>query len=310
MADLREVPANFLRGAAMGSADIVPGVSGGTVALVLAIYQRLIVAIRTGSSALGRLVRLDLRGALGLLREVEWVFLVPLGAGILSAVLVLAASIEDQLEEHPVQMAGLFLGLVAGAAVVALGLLTRRDAREWTLIGVAGLAFFLLLGFADTAKAADPAAVVPPWQFFLAGSIAICAMILPGVSGSFLLVALGMYQPVLAAVTSRDYGSLAVFLLGCVVGLALFSQLLHWALSEHYDTVMALMIGLLVGSLRILWPWPDGGASAELGRPDEAVLLTVALAVVGFVVVLGVDRIAHRLERRTPRDEAEELRAS
>jgi putative membrane protein len=310
MADLREVPANFLRGAAMGSADIVPGVSGGTVALVLAIYHRLIVAIRTGSSALGRLLRLDVRGAIRRLGEVEWLLLIPLGAGILTAVLLLASTIEHQLEAHPVQMAGLFLGLVAGAAVVATGLLTRRDAREWALIAGSGVAFFLLLGLTDSALEARAVGEVPAWQFFLSGAIAICAMILPGVSGSFLLVAMGMYQPVLAAVTSRDYVSLAVFLLGCVVGLALFSQLLHWALSEHYDTVMALMIGLLVGSLRILWPWPDGGNSVALGPPDEAVAATVGLAVLGFVVVLAVDRIAHRLERRTARDEAQELRAS
>jgi putative membrane protein len=308
MADLREVPAHFLRGAAMGSADIVPGVSGGTVALVLAIYHRLIVAIRTGSSALGRLLRLDVRGALELLRQVEWLFLVPLGAGILTAVLVLAGTIEHQLEAHPVQMSGLFLGLVAGAAVVATGLLTRRDTREWALIAASGVAFFLLLGLSGAAGAW--AGEVAPWQFFVVGAIAICAMILPGVSGSFLLVALGMYQPVLAAVTGRDYGSLAVFLLGCVVGLALFSQVLHWALSEHYDTVMALMIGLLVGSLRILWPWPDGGASVELGAPDEAVGVTIGLAVLGLVVVLVVDRVARRVEHRTPQDEAEELKAS
>ena len=309
MADLREVPANFLRGAAMGSADIVPGVSGGTVALVLAIYHRLIVAIRTGSSALGRMLRLDVRGARDLLRQVEWLFLLPLGAGILTAVLVLASTIEQQLEEHPVQMAGLFLGLVAEAAVVATGLLTRRSAREWGIIAASGAGFFVLLGFSD-ALADDVAGAIPTWQFFVAGAIAICAMILPGVSGSFLLVAMGMYQPVLAAVTSRDYQVLAVFLLGCVVGLALFSQLLHWALSEHYDTVMALMIGLLVGSLRILWPWPDGGSSVELGAPDEAVGVTIGLALLGFAVVLVVDRLAHKLERRTPRDEADELQAS
>jgi putative membrane protein len=135
-------------------------------------------------------------------------------------------------------------------------------------------------------------------------------MILPGVSGSFLLVTLGLYAHVLGAVTSRDYATLGVFLLGCVVGLALFSQLLHWALAEHYDTVMALMIGLLVGSLRILWPWPDGGNSVELGAPDEAVGVTVALAVVGFAVVLVVDRVARRLEHRTPADEVEELQSS
>jgi putative membrane protein len=293
----------------MGSADIVPGVSGGTVALVLAIYHRLIVAIRTGSSALGHLLKLDLRGAIARLREVEWLFLVPLGLGILTAVLLLAATIEHQLEQRPVQMAGLFLGLVAGATVVATGLLTRRDVREWALIAASGAAFFVLLGFTGSSDAGT-GATPPLWQFFVGGAIAICAMILPGVSGSFLLVTLGLYAHVLGAVTSRDYATLGVFLLGCVVGLALFSQLLHWALSEHYDTVMALMIGLLVGSLRILWPWPDGGNSVELGAPDEAVGVTVALAVVGFAVVLVVDRVARRLEHRTPADEVEELQSS
>jgi putative membrane protein len=309
MGRLREVGANFLRGMAMGSADIVPGVSGGTVALVLAIYHRLIVAIRTGSSALGRLITLDLRGAVDRLRSVEWAFLVPLGMGILTAVLLLAATIEHQLAEHPVHMAGLFLGLVAGATVVATGLLTRRDTREWVLIAASGAAFFVLLGLAGTGSTGT-SGTPAPWQFFLGGAIAICAMILPGISGSFLLVVLGMYGPVLAAVTSRDYTSLAVFLLGAVVGLALFSQLLHWALSEHYDTVMALMIGLLVGSLRILWPWPDGGNSVALGAPDEAVAVTVGLAILGFVGVLLVDRLAHRLERRSAADEAEELHAT
>jgi putative membrane protein len=309
MAGMREVPVNFLRGMAMGSADIVPGVSGGTVALVLAIYHRLIVAIRTGSSALGHLLKLDLRGAIARLRAVEWLFLVPLGLGILTAVLVLAATIEHQLEQRPVQMAGLFLGLVAGATVVATGLLTRRDVREWALIAASGAAFFVLLGFTGSSDAGT-GATPPLWQFFVGGAIAICAMILPGVSGSFLLVTLGLYAHVLGAVTSRDYATLGVFLLGCVVGLALFSQLLHWALAEHYDTVMALMIGLLVGSLRILWPWPDGGNSVELGAPDEAVGVTVALAVVGFAVVLVVDRVARRLEHRTPADEVEELQSS
>ncbi len=309
MAALREIPANVLRGMAMGSADIVPGVSGGTVALVLAIYHRLVVAIRTGSSALGHLLTLDVRGAITRLRAVEWAFLVPLALGILTAILVLAGTIEHQLEEHPVQMSGLFLGLVAGSAVVATGLLSRRDLREWALILLSGAAFFIALGFTggtDEGLGQD----VPLWRFAAAGAIAICAMILPGVSGSFLLVTMGMYAPVLVAVDERDLVTLGVFGLGAVVGLALFSQLLHWALAEHYDTVMAIMIGLMVGSLRILWPWPDGGDSAALGRPDEAIAATVGLAVLGLALVLSVDAIAHRLEHRRSTDEVAELKAT
>ncbi len=310
-APLREAPGHFLRGMAMGSADIVPGVSGGTVALVLAIYHRLVTAIRNGSSALGRFLRLDLRGGMAKLGEVDWVLLVPLLLGILSAIVLLAGTIEHQLEAHPVQMSGLFLGLVAGSTVVATGLLTHRDTREWVLILGAGAVFFVALGFM-AGESGDPGAVgaqPPLWQFFLGGAIAICAMILPGVSGSFLLVTLGMYAPVLAAVNARDLTVLVVFALGCVTGLALFSQFLHWALTEHYDTVMAVLIGLMLGSTRVLWPWPNGADSVALGAPDEAVGVTLGLAVLGLGLVLVIDRIAHRMEHRSIREESAELHA-
>ncbi len=305
-----EAPGHFLRGMAMGSADIVPGVSGGTVALVLAIYHRLVTAIRNGSSALGRFLTLDVRGGWARLREVDWVLLVPLGLGLITAVLLLAGTIEHQLETHPVQMSGLFLGLVAGSTVVATGLLTRRDTREILLIVGSGAVFFVALGATQGASEEVAGATAPLWQFFAVGAVAICAMILPGVSGSFLLVALGMYGPVLNAVNERDLQALGVFALGCVVGLALFSQFLHWALTEHYDVVMAVLIGLMLGSLRVLWPWPDGADSVEIGVPDEAVAITMGLAIFGLVLVLIVDRMAHRLEHRTSGDEVEELRTS
>ena len=307
---LREAGGHFLRGMAMGSADVVPGVSGGTVALVLAIYHRLVTAIRNGSSALGRFVALDPRGGFAMLRRVDWVLLVPLLLGILTAVLLLAGIIEHQLEVHPIQMSGLFLGLVAGSTIVATGLLTRRDAREWALILGAGLAFFVALGFTSGTGQSQATGEVALWAFFVSGAVAICAMILPGISGSFLLVVLGMYPAVLAAVNERDLVSVGAFVLGCVVGLALFSQVLHWALSEHYDAVMAVMIGLMLGSLRVLWPWPDGAASVELGAPDEAVAVTVGLALFGFALVLAIDAIAHRLEHRRSSDEVAELRAT
>lgn len=307
---MRQAPGHFLRGMAMGSADIVPGVSGGTVALVLAIYHQLVTAIRNGSSALGSFLKLDVRSGWARLREVDWLFLVPLALGLLAAVLLLAGTIEHQLEAHPVQMSGLFLGLVAGSTVVATGLLTRRDAREWLLIAGTGAAFFVALGLTAGVSETASRTEIPLWHFLVAGAIAICAMILPGVSGSFLLVTMGMYGPVLAAVNERDLTTLAVFGLGCVAGLALFSQFLHWALTEHYDAIMAVLIGLMLGSLRVLWPWPDGADSVEIGAPDQAVPVTVALMVLGLVVVLVVDRIAHAIEHRSVGDEVEELRTS
>lgn len=308
---MREIPFTVVRGFVMGAADVVPGVSGGTVALVFGIYHRLIDAVRTGSTALGRLIRLDVRGGVEALRQVEWSFFVPLVVGIGLAIVTLSGIIETLLEDAPVEMSGLFLGLIGGSVVVAWQLLRTRDAARLGVLAAVGILTFVLLGLKEgtseetVAQTADPAL----WAFFGAGAIAICAMILPGISGSFILVTLGMYGPVLGAVTDRDLVAVAAVALGCVVGLALFSQVLHWALSEHYDTVMAGLIGLMLGSLRVLWPWPDGVDSTGLGAPEGPVLVPVLLAVGGLVVVIAVNEIGKRFEHRTTADEADEIRS-
>ena len=150
---------------------------------------------------------------------------------------------------------------------------------------------------------------MPLWQFFLAGALAVCAMVLPALSGSFLLVVVGMYQPVLSAVSNREYLNVLAVLLGAIVGVALFSQVLHWLLSVHYDPFMAVMVGLMVGSLRLLWPWPHGVDSAQVGAPESDVLVTVVLAVMAFLIVIVIDRMAHRLEHRGVEDEVDDLHA-
>lgn len=278
------------RGFLMGAADIVPGVSGGTVALVLGIYERLLASIRAASSALGELARLNRPGAILWFRAVEWRFVVPLLFGIAAAILILADVVEAQLDDHPVEMAGLFLGLVLSAIGVVWRLLGRPDVpRILTMILVGGVVFALLgLSEGVTEDTVAQTETAPRWAFFLAGAVAIVAMILPGISGSLLLVILGMYGPVLEAVTDRDLVRVIVFVAGAAAGLALFSQLLHWALRHHYETVMAGLIGLMAGSLRVLWPWPDGLNGTGLGDPSGAVLPTVGLAILGAVAVLGI----------------------
>lgn len=306
----RDIPFTVLRGFVMGAADVVPGVSGGTVALVFGIYQRLVDAIRTGSSALGSFVKLQWKDGFQKLREVEWAFLVPLLAGIGIAVLTLASVIEHQLEENPLEMASLFLGLVAGSVVVAWQLLERRDLQRIVVLVAVAAGTFLFLGLTGGTSEESVSQVADPelWAYFLAGSIAICAMILPGISGSFILVMLGMYTAVLGSVSDRDLVPAAVFALGAVIGLALFSQVLHWALNEHYDTVIAALIGLMLGSIRVLWPWPGGVDSTALEAPDEKVALLTGIAVVAALVVVGVNLLANRLEDRTIEEEADELK--
>jgi putative membrane protein len=275
----------FLRGFAMGTADLVPGVSGGTIALVLGIYRRLVGAIRTGAGALARLVRLDLGGFLSRLREVDWKFLLPLLAGIGAAVLALSHLIEALLEDHPVRMAALFFGLVAGSIVVAWRLVERRDVTRLLVLAGVAIAVFWLLGL-SSGTVREPAL----WAFFGSGAIAICAMILPGISGSFLLLMMGMYAPVLGAVNDRDLAAVGVFLVGAVVGLASFSTLLHMLLDRYHDTVMAALVGLMAGSLRVLWPWPDGTNGSAIAGPEGNLLFPLVLAAVGAAVVLLITR--------------------
>jgi putative membrane protein len=309
---VRAVGLNVVRGFFMGMADVVPGVSGGTVALVFGIYHRLVGSIQTGSSALGDLLRGDVGGFTSRLRKVEWAFLLSLLGGIGLAVITLAHLIETLLEDRPTEMAGLFLGLVGGSVVIAWNLLRTRDVMRWGILVVVGIAVFVLLGLSGGTTEESVSQIADPawWAFFVAGAIAICAMILPGISGSFLLVVMGMYGAVLGAVTDRNIGSVILFMAGCVVGLAFFSQLLHWALNRHYDTVMAALIGLMLGSTRVLWPWPNGVDSTEVEVPSGPVVMPVVLALLGFVLVVVVGRITHRIEHRTTSDDVADLQAS
>jgi putative membrane protein len=275
---------HFVRGFLMGCADVVPGVSGATVALVVGIYRRLVKNIRAGAGGLGSMVRLRWRDGFRTLGEVEWAFLAPLLAGILTALVSLARLLEGLLEDHPVELAGLFFGLVAASVWVAATLIQTRRGLHAPLAITAAVGAWFLMGVRG-GEATDPAT----WIFFAAGGVAIVAMILPGISGSFLLVTIGMYEATLAAVNDRAFDKLVFFALGAVISLAIFSHLLHWALESHHDLVMAAIVGLLVGSLRVLWPWPNGldGPENELPALSDAWLpALLALAGAGIILVL------------------------
>lgn len=281
----------------MGSADVVPGVSGGTIALVLGIYERLVANVHQGAKTLGRAVRLDLDGARREFLKVEWWWIFSLLAGIVIAVLALASLLDRLLEDHPEVMSAIFAGLVTASIWVAWGNLRNRDATRMTIMAVAGVAAALVLGLRTDATG-DPAW----WMLVGGGAIAICAGILPGVSGSFTLLMLGLYDHVIDAIDERDLGTIALVGIGAVVGLALFSSGLDWLLRHHHDTVVAGLIGLMIGSLRILWPWP---AAAEGGIDEVAIAApesdTLVPALIGFVVaVVAVVGIASMVRTQEP----------
>jgi putative membrane protein len=279
----------------MGSADVVPGVSGGTVALVTGIYPRLVGAISTGSKALARFVRGDVRAGWALLKAVDWRFLIPLVLGAAAAILTLAHLIETWLHTQPIRTAAVFFGMIIATIVIAWRLLRHPSTVHVVLALGVGVIMFFVFGL-QSAAVADPS----PAVFFVSGALAICAFILPGVSGSFLLLSIGMYQAVLGAVNDRDLAVLAVFGLGAVLSLAVFSRLLEGLLMRHHDNVTAVLVGLMLGSVRILWPWPnglgdeDGVGATVLGAPKGDVLIPILLAVAAAALVLAVSTVAER----------------
>ena len=295
----RRLTLGLARGIAMGAADVVPGVSGGTVAVVLGIYERLLGAIRGLAAALGQLLRGDGRGCRWRLARVDWWLIVPLLAGILVTILLLASVIETQLEERPETMAGLFCGLVLASAVSTCRLFEWRGVIGVGLMVVSAAATFAALGL-QSGPVADPSLPV----LAAAGAVAVCAMILPGISGAFLLLMLGMYGAVISIVTDRHYLEAVVFVAGAAVGLALFSSLLGWLLNQGRNTVMAVLVGLMFGSLRVLWPWPNGVgvisrhehemvSGTGIAWPGAGEWPAPALAAaIGFAAVLVITRLA------------------
>jgi putative membrane protein len=281
------------RGFAMGAADIVPGVSGGTVALLFGIYEKLVAEIRKGAGALARFIRLDVRGGVERLKTVDWVFLLGLLFGILLAVVLLIGWLRTQIDEHPVQVSAVFFGLVGASIVVA-----RREVKSWTPIRLFVAAATAVLAFVLLGQRAggidDPSLLV----VFVAGSIAICAMILPGISGSFILLMFGLYDHITAAVDDRDVTTIAAFGFGAVIGLASFSTLLHWVLRRYHDLVIAMLIGLMAGSLRVLWPWPSGDLGLDnvsLGQPVSGEVFGALIGcVVAASVVLAIGEMGSR----------------
>jgi putative membrane protein len=237
----------FLRGLLMGAADIVPGVSGGTMAFITGIYDTLLDSIRAFDlDFLGKVFRLDIAGAW---QHVNGAFLLALVAGIATSIFSLAQMVSWLLEHHPVPLWAFFFGLILASAIVLL-----REVQQWSAAVVlsllAGAAIALFIALSPVVSLDIGLAGV-----FLAGFVAICAMILPGISGSFILVLLGMYSTVLMAIKSLDLIFILVFALGAGSGLLCFSRLLHWLLHQFRQPTMALLTGFLFGSLAVVWPW-------------------------------------------------------
>lgn len=283
----------FVKGVLMGTADIIPGVSGGTVALIVGIYRRLIEAIKsyTPRSVLAVLKalpgvgrqRVELWSAL---RAVHVDFLVPLGLGVVSAFLIMAEVLPPLLEQHPQPMNALFFGLIVGSVYVPYSHIPKLHVAY---AGVALLAALLGYWLVGLPLLHGPGSL--PF-LFLCGAVAICAMILPGISGSYMLKALGQYEHMLQALRDRDVVTIVVFLCGIVVGITLFVRVLAWLLKRYEGATLAALTGLMVGSLRSVWPFQvvEDGRRVNLlpDALDATVLGVIGAFCAGLVVVTGL----------------------
>ena len=237
----------FLRGLLMGAADIVPGVSGGTVAFITGIYDQLLDSLRAVDlEFLARLSRLDIAGAW---QHINGRFLLALLLGIATSIFSLAQLVSWVLEHHPVPLWAFFFGLILASAAVLL-----REVDNWSAPKVLCL---LSAGAVAVCIALSPVMSLEMGLagVFLAGFLAVCAMILPGISGSFILVLLGMYSTTLVALKSLDLVFILVFVVGAGCGLLCFSRVLHWLLRRFHQGTMAVLTGFLFGSLMVVWPW-------------------------------------------------------
>ena len=289
---LRQSLTHAAQGLLMGAADVVPGVSGGTVAFIVGIYPRLIAAIGHGFSMLASLVR----GRFGEMRRraalLEWRFVLPLAAGAGAALLVGAKIIPTLLETWPHRMLGLFLGLVAGSVAAPWKRIERKNMPVLCVVAAAAVAAFLLTGIPAAGHAAAPSEI----RVFVSAAGAICAMILPGVSGAFLLKAMGMYEATLQALNEGNIGYIALFAAGAITGLGAFARFIGYLLERYGDLTMAALAGLMIGALRALWPWQTAERALEWPAEGEPVGAVALLAAAGCAFVLSMARRAGRMK--------------
>lgn len=276
---------NFIRGVLIGIAEIIPGVSGGTIALITGVYSRIIDSAAEAFKAIALVATFSKKNFVQAgvrFKSMSWSMLIPMLIGMVIALFAAAGVVEPLLEKYPTLTKALFAGLIAASLAVPIRLSGGRwGITEYAIAIVAAAAAF---AFTSIPRGAD----LDPGFFLIAGSaaIAVCALVLPGVSGSYLLLALGMYAPTLAAVNDRDFGYLGTFVLGALVGLGLFVGLLQWLLKHKPRITLVVMSGLMVGSLRALWPWQS--ETGEILAPYSNGLLELALFAAGASIVAAL----------------------
>ncbi len=308
MRPTKEYALTYLKGMAMGAADIVPGVSGGSIALIAGIYQELLNSINSFSGEnLKLLGRFELKA---FFKAVNGAFLLSLLSGILTSIFALSNAITYLMNDHPIPLWSFFTGLILVSAFLIL-----KDIKRWHL----GVVLAVLVGAVIAWWVTNLPPTTTPnamWFTFVSGAIAICAMILPGISGSFILLIMGQYEPILQAVNDRNFLKLAVFAAGCAVGILSFSRVVSWLLRKYHSATIGLLSGFMLGSVNELWPWKlvtswrtssSGeqkpfldenilpGNYLELVGKEPQLFAAISAFVFGIVLVLVIEWLASKL---------------
>ncbi|MCK6608499.1 MAG: DUF368 domain-containing protein [Flavobacterium sp.] len=307
-----------LKGLAMGAADVVPGVSGGTIAFISGIYQELIDSINNVNLSVLKTLKKD--GLKAAWKQVNGSFLLALLTGIGISILTFSKVITHLLETQPILVWSFFFGLIIASIT-----LIWKEITRWKLVDI----LFLLIGITVSYYITIARPVSSPdsyWYLFLSGFIAIIAMILPGISGAFILLLMGSYETVIGTINTFREGlttanseilvsallKLGVFALGCIIGLKSFSKVLHWMFEHHKNTTLTLLVGFMVGSLNKVWPWKqvletrinshgevvpyiDKSILPQNFNGEPQITMAIILAILGFVLIFGMEKMASKL---------------
>ena len=291
-----------LKGMAMGAADVVPGVSGGTIAFISGIYEELITSINNVNLSLLKTLKKD--GFLAAWKQLNGSFLLSLFIGIGISILSLAKGIKWLLENEPVLLWSFFFGLVL-ASILFIG----KQINKWSIATVIVLLISAFVAFYITSLSA--LSTNESWWFlFLSGALAICAMILPGISGAFILVLLGAYKPVLDAVDNKDFKTIAIVGSGAIIGLLSFSKVLKWLFKHYHNLTLAILTGFVLGSLNKIWPWKkilsyrtnskgvkvpfqDESISPFEFDGDNQLIFAIGLMLVGFLTIIILEKLGN-----------------
>ncbi len=299
---LRDYAVLTAKGFAMGASDVVPGVSGGTMAFILGIYEELLNSIKEVAQPdfLRTVFSFKIKE---IFQKLNWEFLLAVGLGIIIAIFSLAPTLEHLLENRPVYLWSFFFGLVIASIITV-----RKRVTGWGAGPIAGVVVGAVVAFVVVGLI--PAQTPNTWWFLiLSGMIAICAMILPGISGSFILLLLGKYEFILNAVTERDFVSLGLVAIGAAVGIVSIAQVLSWLFKRYHDVTVAVLIGLMIGSLRKIWPWKDVVNSVMIDGEERIleealylpsvakngmneIAIALVIAIIGFSIVIVLERLA------------------